>query len=146
MCRVEMPGRMTEEDHWIRVGPRVQRNLVIEAEGLRMVRYRIAPGHRVALHKHRGGQIGVIVVGGGLHRFVLEIERGGRRRRVTTEIPVHAGDCYYIPPNVPHSFDADPRRATVVIDIMIRPTRAATAPRTPRAGELRVPTQRRGPG
>ncbi len=133
-----MSERTTEWERWIRVGPRVQRNLVIEAEGLRMVRYRIAPGHSVRLHTHRGAQIGVILSGGGVHRFVLEIEKNGRVRRVTTELTVHAGDCYYIPPNTPHGFDSDPRRPVVAIDIMIGPPPRSSSAAAGRSSEHQI--------
>ncbi len=106
----------------MRVGPKLQRNLAIDAEGLRLVRYKVAPGHTVGLHSHHGAQITIILEGAGVHRFVLEVEQHRRTRRVTTELPVGPGDCYYIPPYTPHGFQPEGRRSVVMIDIMVRPS------------------------
>jgi mannose-6-phosphate isomerase-like protein (cupin superfamily) len=135
-CPTHMADHATEFDRWVRVGPKVERNLVIEAEGLHLVRYKVAAGHSVGLHSHRGAQITVILSGTGVHRFVLEVERRRRTRRVTTELSVGPGDCYYIPAGTPHSFESDPRRPVVLIDIMVRPRAhapAASEPARPRA-------------
>jgi len=140
-----MAVRTVEWDDWIRVGPKTERNLAIDAEGLRLVRYKVAAGHAVRLHSHRGAQLTVILEGSGVHRFVLEVTKNRRTRRVTTELPVGPGDCYYIPPNTPHAFDSGPRRPVVLLDIMVRPlpTTPAAPVERPARRPARAPRGRR---
>ena len=133
------------------MGRDLERNLVIDAEGLHLVRYKVAPGHTVPFHTHEVGQITVILEGSGVHRFTVDVKRRKRTRRVTTVLPVEAGDCYYIPPGTPHAFSTDTARPLICIDIMVRaegPTEPVPVHLTPRrraAGPMgaRPPSRKR---
>jgi quercetin dioxygenase-like cupin family protein len=115
-----MADHLHEWARWRRVAREVERNLVIDAEGLHLVRYKVAPGHTVPFHSHEGGQITVILSGTGVHQFTVDVHGSARTRRVTTVLPVGPGDCYYIPPGTPHAFAIDPTGPLICIDIMVK--------------------------
>jgi mannose-6-phosphate isomerase-like protein (cupin superfamily) len=146
-----MSDHLKEWSRWMRVGPRVERNLVIDAEGLHLVRFKVAPGTTVGFHRHDLAQITVILSGTGVHRFTVDLHGKGRKRRVTTALRVGPGDCYYIPAGTPHSFDSDRSAPVVCLDIMVRsgdtrlparPTRQA--PARARSKQLVRPGRRNG--
>ncbi len=81
--------------------------------------YRIGPGVHSPLHRHREAQMGICIEGSGLHRILLWVRRGRSTRGEMTEVRVHAGDAYYIPPLTPHEFIADAKTGATVADLII---------------------------
>jgi quercetin dioxygenase-like cupin family protein len=133
-----MPDHLKEWSRWVRVGPRVERNLVIDAEGLHLVRFKVAPGTTVGFHTHDFAQITVILSGTGVHRFTVDLHGKGRKRRVTTALPVGPGDCYYIPAGAPHSLDSDRLAPVVCLDIMVRSKDAGSPAKPGRPAPVRA--------
>jgi quercetin dioxygenase-like cupin family protein len=122
-----MADHLQEWARWRRVGRDLERNLVIDAEGLHLVRFKVAPGHTVPFHSHDGPQITVILSGTGVHQFTVDVHGKARTRRITTVLPVGPGDCYYIPPGTFHAFSTDSKEPLICIDIMVR-SRGPTEP------------------
>ncbi len=74
-----------------------------EGECISAVHWNFEDGAVVDLHHHPQEQFGYVIQGG------LEVTIGGETRLL------QAGDAYFIPPNVPHSFVA--RGVTEAIDV-----------------------------
>ena len=135
-----MPPHRLSHPQWVQVRRKVFREVLLEAAGVRFVRFKLEPGHSMKMHTHHGAQLGVLVSGQGIHRFILGVRRGGRKRSKVTELAVRAGDCYFIPPETPHTFTALPGAPTIMVDIMVDPPGPASAsPRARRPRGRRVP-------
>ena len=63
-------------------------------DNMNVFHWNMADGSVVALHQHEEEQFGYVIKGG------FDIELNGEKHTIK------AGDAYFIPPNVPHSFVA----------------------------------------
>lgn len=100
-----MPLWHDKDPAWHEILPGVRRRILAHSPAAMMVLYRIEPGRIFPRHTHPHAQYGTIVEGGGTFHV------GGR------EWKLQPGDGYYVPPEVPHELHADPRRASVILDV-----------------------------
>ncbi|MGA8542541.1 MAG: cupin domain-containing protein [Thermoplasmata archaeon] len=100
-----MPLWEDKAEAWHDVQPGVQRRILAHDSTVMMVLYRIAPGSKFAMHSHPHVQSGTVLQGGGQFRVGPE----------TWTLKV--GSAYTIPGGVPHELIADPKAATIVLDV-----------------------------
>jgi quercetin dioxygenase-like cupin family protein len=100
-----MPLWHDKESAWHEILPGVQRRILAHASSAMMVLYRIAPGRVFPRHTHPHAQYGTVLEGGGTFQV------GDR------SWPVRAGDAYYVPPEIPHEFRADPATPSRILDV-----------------------------
>jgi quercetin dioxygenase-like cupin family protein len=94
-----------KSEAWHEILPGVHRRILAHDAGVMMVLYRIAPGSRFPMHTHPHVQSGTVLEGGG------DFEVGGTVWRL------RVGSSYTIPGEVPHELRADPKSATVILDV-----------------------------
>ena len=100
-----MPLWHDTEGAWHEILPGVRRRILAHAPTAMLVLYRIEPGRVFPRHTHPHAQYGTILEGGGVF---LVGEQSWR---------VHAGDAYYVPPDVPHELRTDPSVPSVILDV-----------------------------
>lgn len=104
---------------WTKYLPGIDQKVIFRGHGTTVALYRLGPGVRSPLHRHREAQLGICVTGAGLHRIILRVRRGRGTRGEMTDITVQAGDAYYIPPAVPHEFVADSKHGAMILDLVM---------------------------
>ena len=114
-----MAVRRRVQPAWVPIVPGVERQDISEVGGTRFCVYRLEGGRRFDYHTHPQAEMGVVVTGGWTHRLLLDFGTRGARRRQVVEVVCKRGDCYYVPPNVPHAMDVAPGHATVCVDLLI---------------------------
>jgi len=100
-----MPLWHDTEGAWHEILPGVRRRILAHAPTAMLVLYRIEPGRVFPRHTHPHAQYGTILEGGGVF---LVGEQSWR---------VHAGDAYYVPPDVAHELRTDPSVPSVILDV-----------------------------
>ncbi|HEY6237965.1 MAG TPA: cupin domain-containing protein [Thermoplasmata archaeon] len=111
---------------WVRVEKDAQRKIVATTEDAEFALLRIGVRHVPQIHSHRESQVGVIISGAGVHRMLLSVRRGRRTVKQVTELLLRPGDCYFIPPDVPHEFQVEGNRPVVALDVTLaKPRRRA---------------------
>lgn len=119
---VGMSGRVRGlPDEWEQAGPHVAIRRIVEVPGARFELHRLDAGYRNALHAHKDAQLDVVVGGEGVHRSVVARLRRGRPTQRLLATPVGPGDCYYIPPNVPHEFTVGAMNPALLLEVRLMP-------------------------
>ncbi len=108
-----------QQKDWEQIGPHLAQRVLVEVPGTRLMIHRLDAGFHNPLHEHAAAQLDVVVSGRGVHSWVEGSVRGGRVVQRTRATPVGAGDCYYIPPHLPHEFGVDPARPLVLLEVMM---------------------------
>lgn len=99
-----MPGtNAPSPSGWVAVTEGVTMRPLVEGEGTALILYRIDPEVRLEPHTHAFPEYGTVVYG----RGTLTID--GRSRAV------NESDSYYIPSNLRHGLDVDPKGGPMVI-------------------------------
>lgn len=93
-------------DGWVEVQPGARQKVLVRSPEAVFMLYDLAPNLEFRRHVHPLAQMGLVLDGGGRH------EIGGTVR--TTR----AGQGYYIPPGVVHSFSSDHGR-TLLVDVVV---------------------------
>lgn len=86
--------------------------------------YRLDAGYQNPLHSHRLAQLDVVVSGRGTHRAVVARVRNGRATQEVRAGLVAPGECYYVPPHMPHEFVVDGTGPIVLLEVMLAPRHA----------------------
>ena len=92
---------------WVENAPGLRWRRMVEANGAAMVMYWMRPGIRFQAHSHPVAELGVVLQGGGTTRI------GSESRSL------RAGDSFYIPPGVPHSFVVDEGTAVLMLNVTV---------------------------
>ncbi len=100
-----MPLWNDRPEAWHEVLPGVHRRVLAHAPDVMMVLYRIEPGRHFPLHTHPHTQTGTVLEGGG------EFHVGDQTWTL------RPGSSYVVPGNVPHELFADPKQASVILDV-----------------------------
>jgi len=95
------------------------RKIVAATDEATFALVRIGPGRAPEIHSHQEPQMGVIISGTGVHRMILSVRRGRRTVKQVTELLLRPGDCYFIPPGVPHEFQLEGSRPVVALDVTL---------------------------
>lgn len=92
---------------WVEIEHGVRIRRMVEANGIALILYRIPPGTHFDRHAHPFAEVGVVLSGQGRCRF------GGEVRTL------HAGDAFYVPPDVPHDFTVEGTEPVVMLNTTV---------------------------
>lgn len=130
-------GKTGAPPGWVQVGPQVSRRLAVDLPGARFNMFRLDAGFRSQLHTHHEAQLDVVVSGHGLHRASVATVRHGRATQHVQSVPVGPGECYFVPPDLPHEFSVDASGPIVLLEVLLDARHAPGGPprfRRPKGG------------